>query len=106
MKKFSYCFILFLSIIFCSAQHSQTDTGSGQRSLTDTQKIPDFHITTNNYFDSLDRVSMDRNLDAFVQMQKEREKKERQQMYIRIALGIVLLVVLIVGLRRRRKIKG
>lgn len=46
---------------------------------------------------------MDRNLSAFVRMQKEREKKEKQKMYVRIALGILFLIVLIVGLMRRRQ---
>lgn len=44
---------------------------------------------------------MDRNLSAFVRMQKEREKKEKQKIYVRIALGILFLIVLIVGLMRR-----
>lgn len=57
--------------------------------------------------DSLDRASMDRNLKALVQMQKERENKQKKQAYIRIGLGVLFLSVLVVGImRRRRKTAG
>lgn len=44
-----------------------------------------------------------RNLDAFVAMQKERDAKQKKQMWFRLGFGGLMLVVLIVGLARRKK---
>ncbi|MGG9971821.1 hypothetical protein ACQ33O_08530 [Ferruginibacter sp. SUN002] len=57
--------------------------------------------------DSLTRAQsqkqMDRNLEAFMAVQKENQRKAKQGAFIRIGIGILLLVVLIIGLRRKKK---
>jgi len=44
-----------------------------------------------------------RNLDAFVALQKEREAKEKKRMYFRLGIGILFLAVMVIGLLRKRK---
>jgi Skp family chaperone for outer membrane proteins len=46
-----------------------------------------------------------RNLDAFLEMQKERERKQRQSMWIRLAFGGSFLIIFIIGMIRKRKKK-
>src|SRR5258706_15889779 len=43
-----------------------------------------------------------RNMDYFLQLQKERHAKEKRNAIIRIGIGVAFLILLIVGLRRRR----
>jgi hypothetical protein len=43
-----------------------------------------------------------RNMDYFLQLQKERHAKEKRNAIIRIGIGLAFLIVLIIGLRRRR----
>ncbi len=50
-----------------------------------------------------DLENNNRNLDAFMAMQKERAAKQKKQMWFRLGFGSLMLVVLIVGLARRRK---
>lgn len=56
-----------------------------------------------NRFNKIDKEQMKRNLDSFLQMQKERKAKEKKQAFIRIGIGIAFLVILVIGLSRRRK---
>ena len=43
-----------------------------------------------------------RNMDYFLQLQKERRAKEKRNAIMRIGIGVAFLIVLIIGLRRRR----
>lgn len=47
-----------------------------------------------------------KNLDRFMADYHERQKKEKRQMYIRLGLAVAFLAVLIVGLTRRKKMRG
>ena len=47
-----------------------------------------------------------RNLNYFLQLQKERRAKEKRNAIIRIAIGIGFLIILVIGLRRRTKKAG
>ena len=57
--------------------------------------------------DSANRQQMmeqnNRNLDAFMAMQREREAKQKKAMWIRLGLGVLFLGVLIFGVMRRKK---
>ena len=57
--------------------------------------------------DSANRRQMmeqnNRNLDAFMAMQREREAKQKKAMWIRLGLGVLFLGVLIFGVMRRKK---
>lgn len=44
-----------------------------------------------------------RNLETFMQMQKERQEKEKRAMWIRLGVGVLFLGVLVFGIARRRK---
>ena len=63
--------------------------------------------------DSVEKEKVFRNLeqngqslDAFLQEMREKEEKQKRQVSIRIGLGALFLIVLLVGLARRRKMKG
>lgn len=67
--------------------------------------------------DSLDKLNKDsifketlernsKNLDSFLQYQKEQKEKEQRRAMLRIGLGIFFLIVLIIGLSRRNKKKN
>ena len=96
MRKLFIILSLFFTSIVINAQ--STDS-LGKDSTGQIQVKPGSQ-------DSMDRVIMNNNLNAFAQMQQEREKKQKQQMYIRIALGVFFLIVLIVGLTRKKKPKN
>ena len=51
----------------------------------------------------LQQQQNERNLDAFLLMQKENEAKQKKAMWIRLGLGVLFLGVLIFGLMRRKK---
>jgi hypothetical protein len=81
-----------------------------QREIDSTNKITDslMKASTKRMMDEdVKRMTEnnERNLNAFVAMQKERERKQRQSMWIRLALGGTFLIVFLVGLARRRKKK-
>lgn len=44
-----------------------------------------------------------RNLESFMQMQKEREAKQKRSNWIRLGVGVLFLGVLIFGIMRRKK---
>lgn len=44
-----------------------------------------------------------RNLESFIQMQREREAKQKRANWIRVGVGVLFLGVLIFGIVRRRK---
>jgi hypothetical protein len=97
-KLFLWTAFFFLTL---SISYSQNTDSLAKDSLGTT------HIQTKDgYQDSINQANMERNLNAFVTIQKERERKQKQQMYIRIALGVFFLIVLIVGITRRKKQKN
>lgn len=49
------------------------------------------------------RIDVSRNMDNFLQIQKEQNTKQKKGAIIRIAIGIAFLLLLIFGLKRRKK---
>ena len=47
-----------------------------------------------------------KNLNYFLQLQKERRAKQKREAILRIAIGIGFLIILIIGFRRRAKKAG
>lgn len=59
--------------------------------------------TVDSVNNHLQQEQNDRNLDAFMAMQKENEAKAKKAMWIRLGIGVVFLGVLVFGLMRKRK---
>ena len=98
--------ILFITLIFAITICYSQNSDSLKHDSVITGQVQDKMQNRNSYQDSMDRVTMNNNLNSLVQLQKEREKKQRQQAYLRIGLGILFLVVLIIGVTRKRKQKN
>ena len=59
--------------------------------------------TTDSVYNHLQEEQNNRNLDAFVRMQKEEQEKQKKAMWIRIGLGVFFLAILVFGVMRRKK---
>lgn len=98
-------FLLFLHTLFSQSPirpEPKIDTGQAVTGILQDSVL--YKINDSLIKESLEQNN--RNLDAFMAMQKEREAKEKKRMYIRIGLGIFFLAVLVFGLiRKNRKAK-
>ena len=89
-------------------QKMQEQIDSSMRELDSMNaRINDGYKQTMHSMDSvnnhLQQEQNERNLNEFVQMQKENDAKAKKAMWIRLGLGVFFLGVLIFGLLRRRK---
>ena len=118
MKTF-FVAVFFTAICFCAygqkdkpVKSLHDDIEKMSKQLDSSRKAFDSSNTTINdsYNRTMDSInnhlrdeSNERNLNAFVRMQKEQEAKAKKAMWIRLGLGTFFLGVLIFGLMRRRK---
>ena len=103
-KNMQNCFLFLVLLLFFLTIRAQ-DTGTHKISTRadSARQLDSQVIRIQTVQDSFNRVLMNKDLDAFVRMQKQREKEQREQMYIRIALGIFFFILLVVGLTRKRR---
>ena len=111
MKK-----LLLLIILFAGTAGAQKkDTGYQQldpdrllKQIDSSRKVTDSLMEAQSrrmQEEELQRTleQNNRNLDSFVQMQREREARAKKAMWMRLGLGVFFAAVLVVGLVRRRK---
>ena len=117
MKKYLLITAVLFAATVCYAQKDTSpkllhiDNEKLSKQIDSSRKqLDSINERINNSFKSMDSAYMkqqaeqnNRNLDAFMAMQKEREAKQKKAMWIRLGLGVFFLGVLIFGLMRRRK---
>lgn len=121
MKIFFVALLFSMTTLYGSAQKRSQPTlehidnekmqkqiDSSMRELDSMNaRINDGYKQTMHSMDSvnnhLQQEQNERNLNEFVQMQKENDSKAKKAMWIRLGLGVFFLGVLIFGLLRRRK---
>jgi parvulin-like peptidyl-prolyl isomerase len=59
--------------------------------------------TMDSVYNHLETEQNNRNMDMFLQMQREQQAKQKKEALLRIGLGVLFLGVLVFGLMRRRK---
>jgi hypothetical protein len=108
--------LLLLFLSFSLAGLTQTDTGSSLHKGRRPTLINNDSLAgkLEQFQDSVakqvqirqDQESMDRNLNALLQVQKQRENKQRKEAIMRICIGVGFLIIMVIGLMRRRKKKN
>jgi hypothetical protein len=108
-------FLLFVSLLYgliCfsqSAENTQKSSRGHKLIINDSliKKLQYFKDSTAKALLQADssqiRIDISRNMDSFLQLQKEQKAKQKKAAIIRIAIGISFLVLLIIGLKRRKK---
>jgi superfamily II RNA helicase len=111
MKKYLLIHILFFTSISFAQKKDTMDLGKMNRQIDSSMKeLDSINARINNSYKSMDSAYMQRqieqnnkNLDAFMAMQREREAKQKRSNWIRLGIGLLFLGVLIFGVRRRNK---
>jgi len=83
--------------------HQKVDSSLKELDSLNEQLNNGYKKTMDSIYDHLETERNNRNLDMFLQMQKEREAKQKKEAYLRIGLGVLFLGILVFGLMRRRK---
>jgi len=108
-------FLLFISLLIgwvCfsqSAENTQKRNRSHKLLINDSliKKLEHFKDSTAQALIQADsgqiRIDISRNMDSFLQLQKEQKARQKKAAIVRIAIGISFLVLLIIGLKRRKK---
>ena len=117
MKKYLLIIAIMFSVTVSCAQKDTSpkllhiDNEKLSKQIDSSMKqLDSINERLNNSYkimDSANRRQMmeqnNRNLDAFMAMQREREAKQKKAMWIRLGLGVLFLGVLIFGVMRRKK---
>ena len=83
--------------------HKQIDSSMKAMDSLNAQINGSFKKGIDSAYNHLQQEQNNRNLDAFMAMQRERQAKEKKRMWTRLGLGIFFFAVLVYGVMRKKK---